>query len=108
MRDTLFRLPLSAFCLVGTAPGCAHVIQRSPSEPPKSSDRKGSAMARLERLNSLQRWTTALLLVIWLLFSARSLLSQESPTAAASKPAASPSAIGIPVVHALVVSEYGS
>ncbi len=64
-------------------------------------------MARLERLSSLHRSTIALLLVAWLLFSARSLLSQDSPPAATSKPAQSPSENGFPVSNALVVSKCG-
>jgi len=64
-------------------------------------------MARLERLSSLHRSTIALLLVAWLLFSARSLWSQDSPPAATSKPAQSPSENGFPVSNALVVSKCG-
>ncbi len=65
-------------------------------------------MARLDCLSSLHRWTTALLVVVWLLFSARSLFAQDSPSAATSKPAQPPSENGFPVKNALVVSKCGA
>ncbi len=89
------------------APSCAPMIQRSPSEPPKLSDRKGCAMARRHALSSLHRWTTALVLVVWLLFPARALFPQDSPSAATSKLAQPPSENGFPVKNALVVSKCG-
>src|SRR5260221_7483977 len=93
--------------MVGMAPSCAPVIQRSPSEPPKSSNWKGCAMSRLDRLSSLHRWTTPLLVVVWLLFSARSLFPQDSPSAATSKLAQPPSENGFPVKNALGVIKFG-
>jgi len=50
----VFRLALLAFHLVGLGTKLAAVTQRSPSEPPNRSDRKGSQWRRLERLSSLQ------------------------------------------------------
>ncbi len=65
-------------------------------------------MARLDRLSLLHRWTTALLLVAWVLFSARSLYPQDSSSGAPSKPAQAPSENGFPVKNPLVVSKCSS
>jgi hypothetical protein len=62
-------------------------------------------MAGLERLSWLHRSTTALLLVVGLLFSARSLFPQDSTST--PKPAQPPSENGFPVKNALVMSKCG-
>ena len=65
-------------------------------------------MARLDPLSLLHRWTTALLVVAWVLFSARSLYPQDSSSGATSKPAQPPSESGFPVKNPLVASKCGS
>ena len=62
-------------------------------------------MARLDRFTSLHRSGSALLLCLMLLFSARSLFSQDSQPAAA-KPAP-PSEEGFPVTDARVIGKCG-